>query len=90
MRHQNSVPVERGTLYGLTWPNRKQRRVSTCRGDYAPIGQFCWDGGSGTSSYADPNNQLVGLLLTQVGASISDSTRLLHDFWTGLCQALDN
>ncbi|MFC5268910.1 serine hydrolase domain-containing protein [Kribbella qitaiheensis] len=62
--------------------------VRTYRGDYAPIGQFGWDGGSGTSSYADPNNQLVGLLLTQVGASTADSTRLLHDFWTTVYQAL--
>jgi CubicO group peptidase (beta-lactamase class C family) len=64
--------------------------VRTYRGDYAPIGQFGWDGGSGASSYADPNNQLVGILLTQVGASTPDSTRLLHDFWTTAYQALDN
>ncbi|WP_328324598.1 beta-lactamase family protein [Kribbella sp. NBC_00382] len=62
--------------------------VRTYRGDYAPVGQFGWDGGSGTSSYADPSNQLVGLLLTQVGASTPDSTRLLHDFWTTVYQAL--
>jgi CubicO group peptidase (beta-lactamase class C family) len=64
--------------------------VRTYRGDYAPIGQFGWDGGSGTSSYADPDNQLVGLLLTQVGASTPDSTRLLHDFWTTVYQALED
>ena len=34
--------------------------VRTYRGDYAPIGQFGWDGGSGTSTYADPDNQLTG------------------------------
>ncbi|GAA3080436.1 hypothetical protein GCM10020000_77870 [Streptomyces olivoverticillatus] len=28
--------------------------VRTYRGDYAPIGQFGWDGGTGTSTYADP------------------------------------
>ena len=64
--------------------------VRTYRGDYAPIGQFGWDGGSGASSYADPDNQLVGILLTQVGASTPDSTRLLHDFWTTAYQALNN
>jgi CubicO group peptidase (beta-lactamase class C family) len=64
--------------------------VRTYRGDYAPIGQFGWDGGSGTSSYADPSNQVIGLLLTQVGASTGDSTHLLHDFWTTVYQALDN
>ncbi|MEU4572055.1 serine hydrolase domain-containing protein [Nonomuraea sp. NPDC023979] len=64
--------------------------VRTFRGDYAPVGQFGWDGGSGTSSYADPANQLTGLLLTQVGASVPDPMRLMHDFWSTLYQALDN
>jgi len=62
--------------------------VRTYRGDYAPVGQFGWDGGSGTSSYADPANQLVGILLTQVGASTPDGTRLMHDFWTTVYQAI--
>ncbi|MEO3888377.1 serine hydrolase domain-containing protein [Nonomuraea sp. B5E05] len=64
--------------------------VRTYRGDYAPIGQYGWDGGSGTSSYADPANQLTGILLTQVGASVPDPMRLMHDFWTTLYQALDD
>ncbi|MFI9845525.1 serine hydrolase domain-containing protein [Nonomuraea sp. NPDC051941] len=64
--------------------------VRTYRGDYAPIGQFGWDGGSGTSTYADPANQLTGILLTQVGASASNSMQLMHDFWTTLYQAIDN
>ncbi|GIH16879.1 serine hydrolase domain-containing protein [Rugosimonospora africana] len=63
--------------------------VRTYRGDYAPIGQFGWDGGSGTSTYADPDNQLTGILLTQVGASVPDPVRLMHDFWTTLYQAID-
>ncbi|GAB2953112.1 serine hydrolase [Micromonospora polyrhachis] len=64
--------------------------VRTYRGDYASIGQFGWDGGSGTSTYADPDKQLTGLLLTQVGMSTPDSARLIHDFWTTLYQALDD
>ncbi|AFC29145.1 beta-lactamase [Paenibacillus mucilaginosus 3016] len=64
--------------------------VRTCRGDYAPIGQFGWDGGSGTSTYADPDNQLVGILLTQVGMSTPDSARLIHDFWTTVYQAIED
>ncbi|MDT9691344.1 serine hydrolase domain-containing protein [Streptomyces sp. P9(2023)] len=63
--------------------------VRTYRGDYAPLGQFGWDGGSGTSTYADPENQLTGILLTQVGASVPDPARLFHDFWTTLYQAID-
>jgi CubicO group peptidase (beta-lactamase class C family) len=64
--------------------------VRTYRGDYAPIGQFGWDGGSGTSTYADPHHQLIGILLTQVGASNPDSTRVFLDFWTTLYQAIDD
>lgn len=62
--------------------------VRTYRGDYAPVGQFGWDGGSGTSTYADPENQLTGILLTQVGASVPDSIQAMHDFWTTLYQAI--
>ncbi|MFD3685904.1 serine hydrolase domain-containing protein [Nocardiopsis sp. NPDC058631] len=64
--------------------------VRTYRGDHAPIGQFGWDGGAGTSTYADPDNQLVGLLLTQTGMSTPDSMRAIHDFWTTLYQAIDD
>jgi CubicO group peptidase (beta-lactamase class C family) len=64
--------------------------VSTYRGGYAPIGQFGWDGGTGTTVYADPVNQLTGVLLTQVGMSTPDSPRAINDFWTTLYQALDD
>ncbi|MEW2391685.1 serine hydrolase domain-containing protein [Streptomyces venezuelae] len=64
--------------------------VRTYRGDYAPVGQFGWDGGAGTSTYADPHNQLVGILLTQTGMSTPDSARAIHDFWTTLYQAMDD
>ncbi|MFI6485792.1 serine hydrolase domain-containing protein [Nonomuraea sp. NPDC050663] len=64
--------------------------VRTYRGDYAPIGQFGWDGGSGTSTYADPDKGVTGLLLTQVGMSVGNSARLIHDFWTSLYQAVED
>ncbi|WP_221179510.1 serine hydrolase domain-containing protein [Streptomyces botrytidirepellens] len=64
--------------------------VRTYRGDYAPVGQFGWDGGAGTTTYADPENQLVGILLTQTGMSTPDSSRAIHDFWTTLYQAIDD
>ncbi|MCZ8519619.1 MULTISPECIES: serine hydrolase domain-containing protein [Paenibacillus] len=64
--------------------------VRTYRGDYASIGQFGWDGGSGTSTYADPENQLTGILLTQVGMSTPDSARVIHDFWTTVYQAIED
>jgi CubicO group peptidase (beta-lactamase class C family) len=64
--------------------------VRAYRGDYAPIGQFGWDGGTGTSAYADPHNQLTGVLLTQIGLATPDPARLIHDFWTTLYQAIDD
>ncbi|MFJ7365589.1 serine hydrolase domain-containing protein [Peribacillus frigoritolerans] len=64
--------------------------VRTYRGDYASIGQFGWDGGAGTTTYADPDKQLVGILLTQVGMSTPDSARLIHDFWTMAYQAIED
>jgi CubicO group peptidase (beta-lactamase class C family) len=62
--------------------------VRTYRGDYAPIGQFGWDGGTGTTVYADRTNQLTGVLLTQVGFSTQDSMHLINDFWTTVYQAI--
>ncbi|WP_329002267.1 beta-lactamase family protein [Kribbella sp. NBC_00709] len=62
--------------------------VRTYRGDYAPIGQFGWDGGAGTSTYADPVNQIVGILLTQVGTTVPSAVQLANDFWTTLYQAI--
>ncbi|MBC9719142.1 beta-lactamase family protein [Streptomyces sp. TRM66268-LWL] len=64
--------------------------VRTYVSDYAPIGQFGWDGGSGASTYADPVNGVVGILLTQVGASAPYSIHAMHDFWTTLYQSLDD
>ena len=64
--------------------------VRTYRGDYASIGQFGWDGGTGTTTYADPDKQLTGILLTQVGMSTPDSARLIHDFWTMVYQAIED
>ncbi|MEH1098349.1 serine hydrolase domain-containing protein [Micromonospora sp. CPCC 205561] len=64
--------------------------VRTYRGDYTPIGQFGWDGGSGTSAYADPTYGVTGILLTQVGMSVPHSARLIHDFWTTVYQAIED
>lgn len=64
--------------------------VRTYRGDYSSIGQFGWDGGTGTTAYADPDKQLTGILLTQVGMSTPDSARLIHDFWTMVYQTIED
>ncbi|MEU6477931.1 hypothetical protein ABZ858_13740 [Streptomyces sp. NPDC047017] len=67
--------------------------VRAYRSDYAPVGQFGqfgWGGGTGTTACAGPRNQLTGILLTQVGMSIPDPARLIHDFWTTVHQAIDD
>lgn len=64
--------------------------VRTYRGDYASIGQFGWDGGAGTAAYADLDNQLTGILFTQVGMSTPDSSYLIQDFWTTVYQAIED
>ena len=61
--------------------------VRTVRSDYAPAGQFGWDGGTGTSVYADPNSGATGILFTQTG--LNGSLPLIQDFWTTLYQAVD-
>ena len=64
--------------------------VRTYRGDYAPIGQFGWDGGAGTVDVRRPGNQIVGVLLTQVGMTAPSSVQLMHDFWTTVYQSIDD
>ncbi|MGN4447534.1 serine hydrolase domain-containing protein [Bacillus cereus group sp. MYBK79-1] len=64
--------------------------VRTYLGDYASIGQFGWDGGTGTSAYADPDKQFIGILFTQVGMSIPAPSHLIQDFWTTAYQAIED
>jgi CubicO group peptidase (beta-lactamase class C family) len=52
-------------------------------------GRFGWDGGSGTSWYTDPNEELVAILMTQRGAFPLFSPLYL-DFWTSVYQAIDD
>lgn len=63
--------------------------VRTVRRDYASLGQFGWDGGLGTSAFADPANRFVGILLTQAAMDAPATLRLSQDFWTTAYQAID-
>ncbi|MEU7830313.1 MULTISPECIES: serine hydrolase domain-containing protein [unclassified Nonomuraea] len=56
--------------------------VRTHRRDLASPGQFGWDGGLGTTAYADPAEDLVGILLTQSAMDSVHTPRLHRDFWT--------
>ena len=52
-------------------------------------GRFGWDGGLGTSWYADPREELVGILMTQALAG-PHSPGIDLDFWTSAYQAIDD
>ncbi|MFC4012821.1 hypothetical protein ACFOY2_36710 [Nonomuraea purpurea] len=56
--------------------------VRTHRRNLPSQGQFGWDGGLGTTAYADPAEDLVGILLTQSAMDSVHTPRLHRDFWT--------
>jgi CubicO group peptidase (beta-lactamase class C family) len=62
--------------------------VRTHRRDLASAGQFGWDGGLGTTAYADPAEGIVGILLTQSAMDSAHTPRLHRDFWTAAYQAI--
>ena len=53
-------------------------------------GKFGWDGGFGTSWYVDPAEEMVTILLTQASFTSADPPAVVHDFWTGAYQAIDD
>ena len=65
--------------------------VTTRRDDLAAVpGRFGWNGGVGTSGYADPTEDLVGILMTQRLMDSPDPPRVFRDFWTSVYQAIDD
>jgi CubicO group peptidase (beta-lactamase class C family) len=58
------------------------------RDDVAAVpGRFGWDGGLGTSWYADPTEDMTAILMTQV---LGFPSRIDLDFWTSVYQAIDD
>ncbi len=65
--------------------------VVTWRDDLAATpGRFGWNGGVGTSGYADPNEDMIGILMTQRLMDSPDPPRVFRDFWTSAYQAIDD
>jgi CubicO group peptidase (beta-lactamase class C family) len=65
--------------------------VVTRREDLAgSVGRFGWDGGLGTSWYSDPQENLVGILMTQRAWTSPNPPDLCRDFWTLAYQAIDD
>jgi len=72
----------RGWGFGVGISTRKD-------GLEATPGRYGWDGGSGTSWYTDPAEDLTAILLTQRGAFPLASPVYL-DFWTSVYQSIDD
>lgn len=54
------------------------------------VGAFGWDGGLGTSAMADPREDLVAILMTQVAWTSPSPPTVWHDFWTSVYQSIDD
>lgn len=52
------------------------------------VGKFGWDGGLGTSWYADPREDMITLLMTQRAWTSPRPPNVCLDFWTSAYQAL--
>jgi CubicO group peptidase (beta-lactamase class C family) len=53
-------------------------------------GRFGWNGGTGTTAYADPAEELIGVLLTQRGMTSPGPPTVFRDFWTTAYAAIDD
>ncbi len=53
-------------------------------------GRFGWTGGTGTSVYTDPAEELIGILLTQREMTSPLPPPVFRDFWTCAYQAIDD
>jgi CubicO group peptidase (beta-lactamase class C family) len=53
-------------------------------------GRFGWNGGTGTSVYTDPAEELIGILLTQRAMTSPRQPDVFQDFWTCAYQAIDD
>ena len=52
-------------------------------------GRFGWDGGYGTSGYSDPQEDMVGIMMTQRVMDSPSAPPTFSDFWTSAYQAID-
>jgi CubicO group peptidase (beta-lactamase class C family) len=65
--------------------------IVTRRDDLAAVpGRFGWDGGYGTSCYVDPEEGMVGILMTQRLWESPSPPTVQRDFWTSAYQAIDD
>jgi CubicO group peptidase (beta-lactamase class C family) len=55
-----------------------------------PVGQYGWAGGLGTSWLSDPQEDMVGILMTQRAWTSPRPPPVCLDFWTSAYQAIDD
>lgn len=63
--------------------------IVTRRGELG-AGRFGWDGAFGTSFYMDPNEDMVGVLMTQCRPGALALPPVVLDFWTSAYQLIDD
>jgi CubicO group peptidase (beta-lactamase class C family) len=56
----------------------------------APVGQYGWDGGLGTTWRSDPAEEMVTILMTQRAWTSPNPPDVCRDFWTSAYQAIDD
>jgi CubicO group peptidase (beta-lactamase class C family) len=81
---ENAVFFEGNSGWGL-WVQVLTRRTSL---ESTP-GRFGWTGGTGTSVYTDPAEELIGILLTQREMTSPEPPDVFQ-FWTCAYQAIDD
>jgi CubicO group peptidase (beta-lactamase class C family) len=64
--------------------------VLTRRYDLFAPGRFGWDGGLGTSAHTDPEEGLIGILMTQRLWENPKTPPVVQDFWTSAYQAIED
>lgn len=71
---------DHGWGFGMSVQTRRTNLAGT-------VGRFGWDGGYGTSWAADPDEDMQGVLLTQMAWTSPDPPKVCKDFWTAAYQA---
>jgi len=65
--------------------------IITGRDDLSAVpGRYGWDGGYGTSTYMDPRENVIGILMTQRLWDEHGPAKVYSDFWTSVYQAIDD
>jgi CubicO group peptidase (beta-lactamase class C family) len=72
-----------GWGFGVSVVTRREDLVDS-------VGRFGWDGGLGTSWCSDPQEDLVGILMTQRAWTSPIPPDVCRDFWTLAYQAIDD